>query len=261
MQTGRKTADAAMLRDFVAEALAQDRAALALQPVVEAGRPDRAAFHEGLIRLIDPEGKPVAAGVFIGAVEGSALGRALDRTALELGLAALAEDPGLRLSLNVSPRSIGDARWHRILRAGLAEDVTLAERLILEITESSAISRADEVAGFVREMQRAGLSVALDDFGAGYTSFRHFREIRFDILKIDGRFTRDIDADPDNRALVMAMRDVARHFEMLTVAECVETAAEAACLAELGVDAMQGYHFGRPALRLPAPAEPVRRRA
>ncbi|MEM1130079.1 MAG: EAL domain-containing protein [Pseudomonadota bacterium] len=246
-QTGMATP--AALRRFISAALAEQRIGLALQPIVQSRAPDRVAFCEGLIRLLDRQGRPMTAGMFIGAAEGSALGSALDCRALSLGLDALAVDPGLRLSINISAQTTEDAEWHRILEQGLARDATLAERLILEITERSMIDRVDRMAAFVLRMQRLGLSVALDDFGSGYTSFRHFKDIRFDILKIDGIFTRAIHSDADNRALVRSMRDVAQHFEMLCVAECVETPQEAACLSDLGIDALQGFHFGRPTLR------------
>ncbi len=103
------------------------------------------------------------------------------------------------------------------------------------------------------EGRALGMSFALDDFGAGFSSFRNLRELRFDIIKIDGAFIRDIHKEKGNRLMTQAILAVAEHFEMLAVAECVETAAEAEALRHLGIDCMQGWLFGRPAMRPTAP--------
>ena len=232
----------------VRAAVAARRAALAFQPVVQAGAPHRIAFHEGLIRLSDLNGRLMPAAAFIEQVEGQALGREIDALALDLGLAALRDHPGLRLSVNMSVHSIGDPRWSETLRRGLAADPTVGERLILEITETSAMGRPERVAAFMHAVQGCGVAFALDDFGAGATSFRYLREFRFDIVKIDGQFIGGLAYDRDNQVLLGAMVDIARHFDMLTVAEKVETAADAAACAESGIGCLQGYHFGAPQL-------------
>ena len=234
--------------EMVRDALAAKRGLLAFQPVVSAARPGRAAFHEGLIRITDAEGRIIPAGEFMGAVEDNELGRRIDCLALDLGLRELAAQPGLRLAINMSARSVGYREWGRTLDAGLEADPTAAERLILEITESSAIAMPELVIAFMEEMQGRGITFALDDFGAGYTSFRYLRDFFFDILKIDGQFVRGIADDPDNQALVRALVAVARHFEMFTVAESVERREDVAVLTEIGVDCLQGYHFGAPVI-------------
>ncbi len=219
---------------------------LVFQPVIQTARPDRVAFHEALIRVQDQTGRTIPAADFIDAIEAHEIGRTIDCHALAMGLTALSENPALRLSVNMSARSIGFRRWMQTLEDGLRSNPTIAERLILEITESSAIVMPDVTRAFMGEMQDHGISFALDDFGAGYTAFRYFKEFVFDILKIDGQFIRGIATDPDNRALTEALISVGRHFEMFTVAESVESAQDAACLTEIGVDCMQGYHFGAP---------------
>jgi len=103
----------------------------------------------------------------------------------------------------------------------------------------------------MQDYQGKGVAFALDDFGAGNTAIRYFKEFYFDILKIDGQFARRIHRDPDNRALMAAMVSIGKHFEMFTVAEAVESPEEAACLQEMGVDCMQGYLFGAPSVRPP----------
>ncbi|WP_372609710.1 EAL domain-containing protein [Aquicoccus sp.] len=236
---------------MVKEAVQRKRVMLAYQPVVQATRPDHVAFYEGLVRVQDETGRIIPAREFIARVEELETGRILDCIALEKGLRALAEEPGLRLSINMSARSIGYEPWIRTLRHGLRRDPTVGERLILEITESSAMTVPELVTGFMARIQQKGVSFALDDFGAGQTSFRYLRDFYFDILKIDGQFIRGIHADPDNQVLTRALVSVARQFDMFTVAEFVESAADAAYLTEMGLDCLQGYYFGAPTVQKP----------
>ncbi len=224
---------------------------LAFQPVVQSVRPDRPAFYEGLARVLDEQGRIIPAVDFIDAVETTETGRKLDCLALEMGLIALGEDPTLRLSVNMSARSIAYPTWMKTLQAGLAADPTAAERLILEITESSAMVMPDIVTIFMQDLQALGISFALDDFGSGFTSFRYLRDFCFDIIKIDGQFIRGIDENPDNQVLTQALLSIARHFDMFCVAESVETAQDAEFLMSLGMDCMQGYYFGAPTITPP----------
>ncbi|SIN74519.1 EAL domain-containing protein [Vannielia litorea] len=243
----------AAVRQRDSDILAMVRAALdrrdvllAFQPIVRATDHQKTAFYEGLIRVLDDTGRVIPAREFISACETNEIGRIIDCLALEMGLTALHEAPGLRLAINMSARSIGYPRWMQTLERGLAMAPTLAERLIIEITESSAIVMPDITSVFMLDLQTRGVSFALDDFGAGYTAFRYFRDFFFDILKIDGQFVKGIARDPDNRVIVEAMISIARHFDMFTVAEFVENAEDAAVLSEIGVDCLQGYHFGAP---------------
>ncbi|MBV7379733.1 EAL domain-containing protein [Maritimibacter dapengensis] len=234
---------------MVRRAVQAKQVMLAFQPVVRAGRTDTIAFHEGLIRVLDHTGRIIPAGDFIDVVEAQELGRIIDTLALELGLAALEEEPSLRLSVNMSARSIGYPRWKQVLRQGLERDPTLGERLILEITERTAIVMPELVQVFMAEMQADGISFALDDFGAGYTAFRYLRDFYFDILKIDGDFIKGIADSPDNQVIAQAILSVARQFDMMTVAESVEAYEDAEFMADAGCDFLQGYFFGAPTVR------------
>jgi EAL domain-containing protein (putative c-di-GMP-specific phosphodiesterase class I) len=100
-------------------------------------------------------------------------------------------------------------------------------------------------------LQVHGVSFALDDFGAGYTAFRHFKDFYFDIVKIDRGFVRHIHEDADNQILTQALVSIAQHFDMFTVAEGIEVPAEAQYLIDAGIDCLQGYLFGAPQLKLP----------
>lgn len=232
--------------DVVDEAVRHKQVLLAFQPVVQARRPENAAFYEGLIRVQDETGRIIPAKDFITQIEETETGRIMDCLALEKGLKALAEVPYLRLSINMSARSIGYERWMRTLKRGLQRDATAAERLILEITERSAMMVPELVTSFMGQLQGKGISFALDDFGAGFTSLRYLRDFYFDVLKIDGQFIRGIAQDPDNQVLTRALVSIAQQFDMFTVAEFVENAEDAQFLAENGVDCLQGYYYGAP---------------
>ena len=253
-QSPLSAADATARRetvDMVRAALDDRRALLAFQPVVQSRMPKRAAFYEGLMRLLDAQNRVIPAADFMAAIETNELGRRVDCLALEMGLSWLAREPGLRLSINMSARSIGYPAWLSTLERGLRIDPGIGERLILEITESSAMLMPDLVTVFMQDMQERGICFALDDFGAGYTAFRYLKDFYFDIVKIDGQFIRDIHANPDNQILAQALVSIARHFDMFTVAENVETAADARHLVDIGVDCLQGYYFGAPSAAPP----------
>jgi EAL domain-containing protein (putative c-di-GMP-specific phosphodiesterase class I) len=217
---------------------------LAYQPIVQATQDAKPAFYEGLLRVLDQTGRVIPAREFIEVAENTETGRELDCLAIEIGLQALADYPDIRLSLNMSALSIGYPRWKQTLKRGLARHPTIAERLILEITESSAMTRPDIVCNFMSELQALGISFALDDFGSGHTAFRYFKDFCFDIVKIDGAFIRGIAHDADNQVLTQVLVSIARHFDMFTVAEFVETSEDAAYLCNIGIDCLQGHYFG-----------------
>lgn len=234
--------------DMVRTALSNNDVMLAFQPLIGAatGTP---AFHEGLIRVLDQSGRVIPAAQFMPVVETQELGREIDCAALRCGLGALARTPTLRLSINMSARSIGYSKWGRTLHRWLRRDETLGERLILEIEEASAMQMPELVKSFMAEWQDRGITFALDHFGTGHTSFRHLKTFHFDLVKLDGDFVRDCHSDPDNQCILEALIAVARSFDMFTVAERVETAEEADFLVRAGIDCLQGFYYGAPVTR------------
>ena len=236
---------------MVADALRHRDTMLAFQPIVQSQRPDRVAFYEGLIRVLDDTGRVIPARDFIDAVEATETGRILDCVALETGLRILQKTPQIRLAINMSARSIGFPRWIRSLKQGLMGDPTIGERLILEITEHSAMTVPELAARFMSDLQKRGIAFALDDFGSGYTSLRYLRDFHFDLVKIDGEFVRGVHANADNQVLTRAMVDIARQFDMFTVAESVESLADSRWLTSIGIDCQQGYFFGAPTVNAP----------
>jgi EAL domain-containing protein (putative c-di-GMP-specific phosphodiesterase class I) len=231
----------------VTQALAEDRIALAFQPIVKASE-EKVAFHECLVRMIDQEGRAIAAGQFMPAIEGRACVLMVDRAVVRLAFEALAASPMIRLSINVSPRTMLDSVWLRTFEELADSHPYAAERLIVEITESAAVMDPMRAIAFMDRLRERGVSFALDDFGAGYTSFRHLRDLRFDIVKIDGGFVRDLHKNGHNQMFVGMLAEIGRKFDMIAVAEFVETEDEVLALRELGVDFCQGYHFGKPQL-------------
>lgn len=229
--------------DMVAAAIRHKQVLLAYQPVMQARDQSKVAFYEGLIRVLDETGRVIPAGAFMGAIENTELGRELDTLALAKGLRALNQNPDLRLSINMSARSIGYKPWSRTLERALKQNELIGERLILEITESSAMMVPELVVDFMDRLQMQGICFAMDDFGAGYTALRYFKEFCFDVIKIDGQFIKNISDDTDNQAMTAALVSIAKHFDMLTVAEFVENQSDAEVLTKLGVDCLQGYHF------------------
>ena len=240
--------DAERALERVAEAVRNRRLRLAYQPVVLAADHRRVGFHEGLIRILDTGGRTIPAREFIHAVEPHALGREIDCIALAIAIESLARHPDLRLSINMSARSVGWPHWQRVLHRGLKRHPGTGSRLILEFSDASAMTVPELLADFMAELRPKGISFALDGFGAGSFALRHLRELSFDVLKIDSQYSRAISSNADNQVLAGAFLALARQFDMLAVAQGVETPAEADWLTALGIDCLQGFHFGAPKL-------------
>jgi EAL domain-containing protein (putative c-di-GMP-specific phosphodiesterase class I) len=236
---------------MVAQAVQHRQTMLAYQPVMQANPPHQTAFHEGLIRVLDSTGRVIPARDFMTAVENTELGREIDCIALEMALKALTTNPSVRLSVNMSARSIGYKRWMRTLDRYLKKDETLGERLMLEISETSAMTVPELTIDFMDRLQDRNISFAIDDFGGGMTSFKYLKDFFFDAVKIDGQFIRGIHANSDNQVVTRALVSVAKQFDMLVVAPSVETVQDAEFLVSIGVDCLQGYLFGAPTVRPP----------
>ncbi len=234
---------------MVKAAIDHKQTLLAFQPVMREIDTNKVAFYEGLIRVLDPTGRVIPAGDFMPLVEETQLGREIDVLALRAGLMALEGQKDLRLSINMSARSIGYTAWTTMLNRWLNRDKTIGERLILEISEKSTMLMPELVASFMEQLQNRGICFALDNFGSGFVAIRHFKDLYFDILKLDGQFIRGISRNPDNRAVVCVMLEIATQFDMVTVAEQVENADDSALLVSLGVDCQQGFLFGAPTTR------------
>jgi EAL domain-containing protein (putative c-di-GMP-specific phosphodiesterase class I) len=159
-------------------------------------------------------------------------------------VAELAAAPALRASVNVSPASAVDPDWWTGLGGLLRANASAAERLVIEITETAAIQDLDDARGFVSRVKDLGCRIAIDDFGAGNTSFRNLRKLGVDIIKIDGAFVQNIMKSDDDRAFVQTLIDLSRRLGLKTVAEWVQDEAAAQLLREWGCDYLQGALIG-----------------
>lgn len=231
---------------MVASALKDGRMRLAFQPVVYAADPTVIGFFEGFIRLLNLRDQVIPARDFMPTVEQQQLGREIDCAALQLGLLAMQRNPQIRVSINMSARSVGYRPWVDILRRALQEAPRLGANLILEINEASALQVTDVLKPFMAEMREHGIVFALDDFGAGMTSLRLLQHLSFEIAKIDGSLVKHIDRHPDGQGATKAAIAIAQELGMYVVAEAVETEGEAQWLRQAGVGCLQGYLFGPP---------------
>jgi EAL domain-containing protein (putative c-di-GMP-specific phosphodiesterase class I) len=127
----------------------------------------------------------------------------------------------------------------------------MAERLVVELTETALLMDGEETVAFVRKLRDLGCRVALDDFGAGFTSLRQLRTLAVDTVKIDGTLVKDLGRRPEARAILRHTVGIAHGFGLETIAEGVETEAQAAVLRGEGVGYLQGWLIGRPALERP----------
>jgi diguanylate cyclase (GGDEF)-like protein len=229
--------------DEIVAALNDRRIALAFEPVVNTKSRDT-AFYECLMRVYRADGEIAHAGEIVPVAERVGLIRMLDYRVLELVVAELAAAPALRTSVNVSPASAVDPDWWAGLGALLRANSGAAERLIIEITETAAIQDLDDARGFVTRVKDLGCRIAIDDFGAGQTSFRNLRKLGVDIIKIDGAFVQNIAKSGDDRAFVQTMIDLSCRLGLKTVAEWVQDEAAAKLLQDWGCDYLQGALTG-----------------
>jgi EAL domain-containing protein (putative c-di-GMP-specific phosphodiesterase class I) len=137
-----------------------------------------------------------------------------------------------------------DPDWWASIESLMQAHPGVAERLIVEITETVAIQDIDDVRGFVTRLKNFGSRIAIDDFGAGYTSFRNLRKLGVDIVKIDGAFVQNITRSADDRAFVQTLIDLARRLDIKTVAEWVQDEEAANMLRDWGCDYIQGRLIG-----------------
>lgn len=240
------------LADELITALNDKRIRIAYQPIVDATTTVPMMF-ECLVRMEQLDGAIISAGHFVPVAEKLGLIGLLDYRVMELAVETLRARPDVKLSLNVSGRTTGDRLWRETLAGHLGTDRKLAERLVIEITETVAIHEVSELTGFVAMFRGLGCQIAIDDFGAGYTSFRNLKMLDVDLVKIDGSFVIDLATNPDNQFFVRTLVDLARNFNLPTVAEWVSNAEEVEMLRNLGVEYLQGFYLGEPLMSLPQP--------
>jgi diguanylate cyclase (GGDEF)-like protein len=230
--------------DEIVSALNERRVAVAFEPVVHARNRATTVFYECLVRMKQGDGALLLAPDIVPVAEKLGLIRLVDHRVLELVIAELAAAPDAHLSLNISPDTTMDPDWWSSMESLLRAHPGAAERLIMEITETVAIQDLNDVRGFVTRLKNFGCRIAIDDFGAGYTSFRNLRKLGVDIVKIDGAFVQNIVRSADDRAFVQTLLDLAHRLDIKTVAEWVQDETSARLLADWGCDYIQGQFIG-----------------
>ena len=233
------------MSDVILTALNERRVRLAFQPIV-ADLDESPTKFECLIRMRAEDGREVPAPEFIPAAERLGLVHLLDRRVLELAMNTLAACPNVKLNVNVSMETVKDPVWAEGYLSVMRANTPLARRVTVELTETQVIDAIDASIEFVAEIKKLGASFGIDDFGAGYTSFRNLKALDIDILKIDGSFVTGVSASRENQLFVRTLLDLARNFGMKTVAEWVDNQADAMLLKGLGVDFLQGFLIGKP---------------
>jgi EAL domain-containing protein (putative c-di-GMP-specific phosphodiesterase class I) len=193
-----------------------------------------------------PDGSIVSAGEFIPIAEQLGLSRLIDRRTLELAIQLLNRFPAIKLSLNVSSLTCSDHEWLVALQrlTGCRKDIT--NRLVIEITETAAIHDLDLSVNFVDTLKEMGCRVAIDDFGAGYTSFKNLKLLNVDMVKIDGAFVKNVADDTSDQIFIKTMIDLATTFGLETVAEWVGDERAVDHLKKAGITYLQGFYYGLP---------------
>jgi diguanylate cyclase (GGDEF)-like protein len=240
--------------------LNEQRLMLAAQPVVRA-KDRTVAFHEALVRVRLPEGAIMGAAEAVPLAQRHGVVPLFDYRVLQLAIDHLIHNPDARLAINLSPLTLCDAGSWCAFTAHLGAHATVAERLIVELTETAAIEDPTGIKERLAALKALGVTIAIDDFGSGHTSFRHLRSFPVDILKIDGSFIANLARSREDRYFTRMLVELAQHLGIETVAEWVgddETAQE---LADWGVTYLQGDHIAPAQLWEPVKAEaPDRRR-
>jgi diguanylate cyclase (GGDEF)-like protein/PAS domain S-box-containing protein len=249
-QSLRRTHSRVLWANKLREVLDADRLLLYYQPVVRLA--DLRTVHcEILVRLRDDNGSLVLPSQFIECAESLGMVQEIDMRVVERLIEHLhqPEQRGakMRYFINLSRVSISDQHWVRKFHNMLASSDVNHTQLVFEITETAAMSDVDVTQQFIRELKQMGCRFALDDFGAGFSSFYYLKRFDVDYLKIDGGFVRDLATDEGNRIFVKALCDVARALNKQVVAEWVENRETLAILNEMGTLYGQGYLFHRPA--------------
>lgn len=164
-----------------------------------------------------------------------------------MSLETLREHPDIHLAINVSGLTATDPTWFEEVIEIIGQNRELAPRLTVEITETVALQEIQNLSRFLKSLRSLGCRIAIDDFGAGYTSYRNLQSLDVDVVKIDGSFVKGVTECEDSQFFVRALVDLAQKFSLETVAEWVETREEVEFLEALGVEYLQGFYLGKPA--------------
>ena len=236
----------------IQQTLDSDGFTLLAQPITCLNCKDDIPRYEILLRMKDGEGSAIASSAFFSAAERYQLMPQVDRWVVSKTIGSLAEnrqviqDLGAMFSINLSGQSLSDDDILEFIEDEIREADIPATSLGFEVTESAAVSNLAKAQEFIDGLRKRGCSIALDDFGAGLSSFAYLKNFAVDILKIDGGFIRDITENRISESMVAAITQVAKVMELQTVAEYVESEKTRKLISKLGVDFAQGHAVGKP---------------
>jgi EAL domain-containing protein (putative c-di-GMP-specific phosphodiesterase class I) len=200
--------------------------------------------------MIGDEGDVILPGAFLDVAERFGLIREIDRwvvvNAIRLSAALDAAGEACRLAINLSGKACTDPELLPLVLRELERTGVDPTRLVLEITETALINDIDQACDWVRALRQVGCKFAIDDFGAGFSSFSYLRRLPVDYLKVDGSFVQNLPADAVNQHLVRSMVEMARGLGMQTVGEFVGDEETVRLIRACGVDFAQGFYVGRP---------------
>jgi len=236
--------------DEVLSALNERRIQLAFQPITHA-KGGGIAMYESLVRMRSRTGQLVGAGEIIPVAEKLGFVHLVDHRVMELAFATLQERADVTLTFNAGVSTVLHPEWMHTFKSLIGAHPDVAPRMIVEITETSLIEDLSVATKVIESIKALGACVAIDDFGAGHTSFRNMRMLPIDILKIDGTFIKNLMQSSDDRFFVRTLLQLASHLNIRTVAEWVQDQESAKLLADWGVAYLQGDFIGDPLNELP----------
>ncbi|MEM9445550.1 MAG: EAL domain-containing protein [Verrucomicrobiota bacterium] len=233
----------------IQQSLKEDLFALWFQPICRTSSKE-VIFHEVLLRLPGDDGDLLYPHQFFPPAKRAKLLKDIDHYVIGKSFPHLAENPQLRLSINLSGESIGESKIVNYIEGLLKQYKIDAERLVFEITESEMISNLRVTKSLMNGLRAKGFRFAIDDFGVGFSSLSHLRNLPVDVLKIDGSFIRNLSQNQTSRVFVRAINDIAHELGAVSIAEFVEDKETLGILQHLGIDYTQGYYLGRPSVEL-----------
>jgi diguanylate cyclase (GGDEF)-like protein len=243
-RTDAPTYDQLAMEASLTRALEQDELSLAFQPIYQlASR--RISGFEALMRWSHPELGEVSPGRFIPLAEETGLIRVLGLFALRCACEQAVRWPvPLTVAVNVSARQLVDVRFPQQVSEILKETGLAAERLCLEITESTLMHQ--NAVSLLIQIRELGVGLSIDDFGTGYSSLAYLKQLPVDSIKLDQTFVGGLPGDANDTAIARAVIALGRSLKLAVVAEGVERDEQCEYLRELGFDAVQGYLISRP---------------
>jgi EAL domain-containing protein (putative c-di-GMP-specific phosphodiesterase class I) len=226
-------------------AILDNRLFLAFQPILS-NESGQIKYYECLARILDEGGQILPAGDFIPPCEKDGLIPFIDQRIQQLAIEELMNNRHINLAINVSAITAADSIWLNTLKSHMAARPDIADRLIIELTETSVFHDTEESIAFITQLRNLGCRVSIDDFGAGYMALMHLKFGLVQIVKIDAQYIKNLATEPDNLHFIRAVLALTQSQDIECVAEGVENAETISILAQENIQYLQGYYLGKP---------------